>query len=137
MTSEEKEQLYQEFKARLIEELNLSPERLSRAKPFDYAKFVEIYNETFATPTGNPLCEVVSEKRKAAIRKAWKFDTTNAKDKLRTDNFDYWKRYWGYCSGVEFFTKTDRKGEHANWRPDFDFMIRESTHIGAREGKYQ
>ena len=132
------EQLYQDIKSRLIDELNLDTEKLTGKASFNYKKFGEIFNSEFSDKAMTPRMEVLNTKRKRAILKAWNYDTQNPKENMRTNSYDYWSRYFQYCSEVEFFrADTDRQGTHKNWLPDFDFMIREDTHTGVREGKYQ
>ena len=132
------EQLYQDIKARLLDELNLGTEKLEGKAAFNYVRFGDIFNKEFSDKAMTPRMEVLNTKRKRSILKAWNYDTKNPKEKLRTNCYDYWERYFDYCSNVGFFrADTERTGSHSNWLPDFDFMVREDTHTGVREGKYK
>ncbi len=83
----------------------------------------------------------ITDKRRKAIRARWLADIKNPDERKRTNSLDYWQRYFGHCrNGVEFFNKAasgEHKGEHAGWRPNFDFLMTESTWLGVKEGKYQ
>lgn len=103
-----------------------------------YQQIADYYNTLFAIPTDNPQVVKVTDKRKRAIKKFWNFDTTSDKQEKLTNNLDYFKRYFEYCASVEFFNPTkERVGEYANWKPDFDFIVREETLIKIKEGKYK
>jgi uncharacterized protein YdaU (DUF1376 family) len=88
-----------------------------------------------------PMATQLTDKRRRAIRKLWMADRTNQDENRRTDRLEYWQRYFEHCRhGIRFFQDAaagKQKGDHANWRPDFDFLTRESTWIGVREGRYQ
>ena len=103
-----------------------------------YTSIEEAYNELFADKSGNSRIAKFTEKRKKLFKSAWNFDIDNEKENLRTNNIEYWKRYFGYCSEVKFFqADCKRSQDHENWKPDFDFIIKPDTQLKAREGKYQ
>ncbi len=101
-----------------------------------YQLIADAYNE-FASQTDNPLVIKLNEPRKRLIIKLWNFDIDNQDTNRQTNNADYWNRYFNHCLTISFLNNsTEKTGDHANWRPDFDFMMKEKTYIGIREGKY-
>lgn len=86
------------------------------------------------------VCKL-TDKRRKAIRSRWLADANAEKDQARTNNLGYWRRYFAYCrNDINFFRQAasgELHGAHAGWRPDFDFLMRESTWLGVKEGKYQ
>lgn len=101
-----------------------------------YQLIADEYNR-FADTTNNPTITTLTNKRKALIKKAWLLDTINTNEKLRSDNLDYWVRLFDHASKSTFLNgNAERNNEHANWRPNFEFIFRESTHLGIREGNY-
>lgn len=103
-----------------------------------YQLFADSYNQNFADKSGNSHIAKLTDARKRLISKAWKFDTDNQNEKLRTDNLDYWQRYFTHCSTIQFFqADCPRSGDHATWNPDLEFIIREKTQTKVREGGYK
>ena len=47
-----------------------------------------------------------------------------------------WKAALEKLGASSFLMKKDRTGEHANWRPDFDFLMRESKFTKLMEGGF-
>lgn len=88
-----------------------------------------------------PQVSKLTDKRRKAIKARWLADTKNPIDTKRTNNLDYWRRYFAYCTeSVEFFRKAasgENRGEHAGWVPSFDFLMREDTWLGVREGRFK
>lgn len=102
-----------------------------------YQKLVDAYNERCGELF--PRVSKLTDKRRRKIRAAWKFDTTNQDERRRTNSLDYWSRYFDRCTNVEHFRKAalgENTGQHAGWMPGFDFLIREDTWLGVREGRY-
>lgn len=118
-----------------------SPSDLSPAKADNIPaqQVADAYNEI----CGDLFPQVLklTDKRRKAVRARWLSDANNPDEKKRTDSIAYWRRYFGFCrTGVEFFKSAasgEQRGNHAGWRPDFDFLMRESTWLGVKEGKYQ
>ena len=108
----------------------------NKREKIPYQLIADAYND-FAKTTGNPEVIKLTNPRKLAVKKLWNFDINNEDVNRQTNNADYWVRYFNHCSALSFLNNSvERTGEHANWRPDFDFMIKEKTYIGVREGKY-
>lgn len=110
-----------------------------KPEPIPYQQVVNAYNA--ACGDLFPQASRLTDKRRKAIRARWQADTTNDDDRKRTNSLDYWQRYFTYCrSGITFFAKAaagESRGDHAGWRPDFDFLMTERAWLGVREGKYQ
>lgn len=103
-----------------------------------YQLIADSYNQNFAVKSGNSQIAKLTDARKKLISKAWKYDTDNNNEKLRTNSLDYFNRYFNHCSGIKFFqADCPRTGEHENWSPNFDFILSEKTQTGVREGKYK
>lgn len=88
-----------------------------------------------------PEASKLTDKRRKAIKARWRADLTNPDERRRTNSLDYWRRYFAFCAGdITFFRKAaagEHRGEHAGWKPTFDFLMREDTWLGVREGKYE
>jgi uncharacterized protein YdaU (DUF1376 family) len=101
-----------------------------------YQLIADVYNQ-FATNTNNPTISTITNKRKAIIKKAWQLDDNNANVKLRSNSTDYFERLFKYAEGSEFLNGNTQRGEgHSSWKPSFEFMLREDTHLKLREGNY-
>jgi len=115
---------------------NVNNENNDNKNNIPYQLIADAYND-FAKTTGNPEVIKLTNPRKLAFKKLWNFDLDNDDVNRQTNNADYWVRYFNHCSALSFLNNSvERTGEHANWRPDFDFMVKEKTYIGVREGKY-
>ena len=102
-----------------------------------YDEFADYYNRHFAIPSGNSKLVKLTDTRKALIKKAWYFDTTSEDEKTHTNNLGYWERYFDYLANVPFFRADfERHGEHKNWKPDFEFVIKEKTILKTKEKAY-
>lgn len=117
---------------------NVNKNNNDKKDKIPYSAIAELYNNDFANNSGNSHIAKLTDKRKRLIKTAWNFDTDSTTDKFLTNNLDYWKRYFSYCSTVEFF-KADcpRANGHENWCPDFEFIIKPDTQLKCREGKYK
>ena len=113
--------------------------KTKKADPIPYEQIAELYND-FAEATNNPQIETLSDSRKRIIKKAWNLDTKHKKPEARTNSLEYFERLFGYAKNVKpgsfLHGDTPRADSHANWRPSFEFVLREETHLGLREGKY-
>ncbi len=114
--------------------------KTKKADPIPYEQIAELYND-FAEATKNPQIETLSDSRKRIIKKAWNLDTKHKKPEARTNSLEYFERLFGYAKenvkpGSFLHGDTPRADSHANWRPSFEFVLREETHLGLREGKY-
>jgi len=115
---------------------SVSDKKESKKEKIPYQLIADAYND-FANTTGNPELVKLTDARKRSIRKLWSFDSDNDTESKRTNHHEYWLRYFDHCKYITFLNNTiEKKGDHANWRPDFDFMMKEKTYIGIREGKY-
>jgi len=131
----------QDSKTPRLQEESLSPPDLSPAKADNVP--TQAVADAYNAICGDLFPQVlkITDKRRKAIRARWLADIKNPDERKRTNSLDYWQRYFGHCrNGVEFFNKAasgEHKGEHAGWRPNFDFLMTESTWLGVKEGKYQ
>lgn len=103
-----------------------------------YQAIVDSYNATCGELYGHVT--KITDKRKRAIKARWLEDPSNEDPDRRTNALEYWQRYYRKATRVEFFLKAARgenKGEHAGWRPSFDFLMRQDTWLGVREGRFQ
>ena len=115
------------------------PDNVSQLDSIPCQLVADAYNaacgETF------PPVSKLTDKRKRAIKARWLADTTNDDERRRTNSLDYWRRFFAHCaSDVEFFRKAasgEHRGEHAGWTPSFDFLMREDTWLGVREGRFK
>lgn len=110
-----------------------------KGEPIPYQQVVETYNRECGDLF--PMASRLTDKRRRAIRARWMADTKNPDERKRTNSVGYWQRYFAFCRHeVKFFNSAasgDTKGKHANWRPDFDFLMTENAWLGVREGRYQ
>jgi hypothetical protein len=104
-----------------------------KADPIPYQPVIDLYNQHCGAVF--PRVSALTNGRKKAIKARWTADRAKG-----TDSLDYWSRYFQHCAtGIDFFRKAaggELKGEHAGWRPDFDFLMTEKAWLGVREGKY-
>jgi hypothetical protein len=138
--SEAKKECYYDFLDQMIKDgyIVKKVKRVSKQKAdiIPYEKVVNIYNK-WASDTNNPQVTAITETRKRVIKKAWLLDTNNDNVKLRSNNLEYFERLFKYAEGNEFLNGNTQRGEgHSNWRPNFEFMLREDTHLKLREGNY-
>jgi len=109
----------------------------TKQETIPYQLIADAYNNKFAEHTNNPRIEKLTNARKLLTKKAWNYDIKNPKEKLRSNTIDYWERYFDYCATVPFFDSNQlREGDHKDWKPNYDFIMRESTHTKVREGSY-
>jgi hypothetical protein len=87
----------------------------TRSDPIPYQSIVDAYNATMAKL---PKVRELTAKRKTAIRKAWQ-------ESKSRQALNFWLAYFEECADDPFRNGTGPYREpHANWRPDFDFLIR-------------
>jgi hypothetical protein len=87
----------------------------TRADPIPYEAIVDAYNTTM---TKLPKVRELTTKRRTAIRRAWQESKTR-------QSLDFWRAYFEECADDAWRNGTGPYGgAHANWRPDFDFLIR-------------
>lgn len=89
-----------------------------RSKPIPYQAIVDAYN---ATMTRLPKVRELTPKRKAAIRRVWQASP-------QRQTLDFAAAYFAECEDDDFLNGTGpyRNG-HENWRPSFDYLIREDV----------
>lgn len=103
-------------------EENSTPEkRVSQkrgAKAVPYQEIVDLYNRTMI---GLPNVLVISKKRMRLMKSAWEA----APDR---GQIPFWEAYFAECQDDPFYNGTGPYREpHANWRPDFDYLIKEDV----------
>ena len=137
--SDTKKECYFDFIEQMLKDGYIRKPRKKAAvdKKIPFAGIVDLYNITFAQETGNSEVLKLTSKRRSLVTSAWNFDTDNKNPKLLTNDLSYWKRYFEFCAGVEFFqASTKRSAGHENWKPDFEFIIKPDTQLKCREGQY-
>lgn len=83
-----------------------------------YQAIVDLYN---ATLTALPKVRELTTKRRTLIRTAWQASTARR-------NRKFWTAYFAECQDDDFLNGTGQYREpHANWRPDFDYLMAEKT----------
>lgn len=83
--------------------------------PIPFKEIVDAYN---ATMTRLPKVLRLTDQRKTAIRRAWQSDP-----KCRSVS-EFWQPFFEECESDAFHNGTGPYGNgHANWRPDFDYLI--------------
>lgn len=90
-------------------------------RPTQEIPFQEILDLYHATMTGLPKVRKLDEGRKRAIRAAWA-------DPERRSVPDFWQPYFEECADDPFYNGAGPyTNGHANWKPDFDFLLRPKT----------
>lgn len=94
------------------------PDACVKADPIPYQRIVEAYNTLM---TDLPKVREVTKARKTAMRAAWN-------ESPHRQSIEFWRSYFEECADVPFTNgKGPYTGEHANWRPDFDYLLRGKT----------
>lgn len=87
----------------------------TRSDAIPYQAIADAYN---ATLTGLPKVREVTGKRRTAIRREWLVSTQRR-------SLGFWLAYFAECHDDAFLNGTGPYREpHANWRPDFDYLLR-------------
>lgn len=85
-----------------------------------YKEIVSLYN---ATMEKLPRVRTLSNERRRAIRAAWT-------ESPKWQSLKFWQQYFEECQNDDFTNGTGPyRGEHANWTPDFDYLIRKKVVI--------
>lgn len=93
-----------------------APARKSDTIP--YQAIVDLYN---ASLTALPKVRELTAKRRTLIRAAWQASPARRSRK-------FWTAYFAECQDDDFLNGTGPYREpHANWRPDFDYLLTEKT----------
>ena len=91
------------------------PLTAERQPAIPYQAIVTAYN---ATMVNLPKVREISADRKTAMRKAWMAGE-------QRQSVEFWRAYFEECAAEPFTNGTGPyTGEHANWRPDFDYLMR-------------
>jgi uncharacterized protein YdaU (DUF1376 family) len=86
-----------------------------KSDPIPYQAIADLYNKTMS---GLPKLREMTTKRKTLIRSAW--SASKARQDLR-----FWGAYFDVCAGEGFLNGSGPYREpHANWRPDFDYLLK-------------
>jgi len=117
--------------------LILNPD-IPKPEKIPYQLVADEYNKLFADIVGFGRLEKLTKQRISAIKKMWNFDTKNQDANKLTNNIDYWQRYFSHCSTIPFFQDNyPRDEKHKDWRPNFDFVMKEKTLIDIKEKRYK
>jgi len=94
----------------------------TRSDPIPYQQIVDAYNRTMQ---GLAKVRDMTNKRKTATRKVWTG---------RRQSPEFWVAYFAECQRDSFLNGTGpyRNG-HENWRPDFDYLMREEVVVRTYE----
>lgn len=85
-----------------------------RSDPIPYREIVDEYN--LAMP-GLRKARDLTKKRRALIRSAWHESESRR-------SMAFWRAFFGECQSDSFLNGTGPYREpHANWRPDFDYLL--------------
>jgi len=91
------------------------PLTAERQPAIPYQAIVTAYN---ATMVNLPKVREISTDRKTAMRKAWMAGE-------QRQSVEFWRAYFEECAAEPFTNGSGPyTGEHANWRPDFDYLMR-------------
>lgn len=106
------------------EEGQAEQESKIRAPAIPYQTFLDAYNDILGDRL--PNARDLTDKRRRAIKKLL--------PRLKTPNVDGFRAYLvAFCRMAKPFYFGDNK---TGWCADFDFMLRETTLVGVREGKF-
>lgn len=102
-----------------------------------YQLIADAYNNNFAdNVSGSTRVNVVSPKRKTAIKKIWNLKPNQEEERKSTNNVGYWERYFEYSS-----TQAGLNGGKAtkdfDWIADFDALINFNKYVKNIEGGYE
>lgn len=110
-------------------------ERERRAEQIPYDEFSKMYNLYYAdNVNGRGHIAGLTDERKKRIKELWNYNIKHEDEKKRTNNLDYWKRYFTYCSQVPFLNGSK---EGADFKADFDTLIKNKTYLKNLEGAYE
>lgn len=91
-------------------------------RPRSEIPFQEILNLYHSTMTNLPRVRKLDEARKRAIRAAW------AESPERRSLEEFWQPYFEECADDPFYNGTGPYSNgHANWKPDFDYLLKPKT----------
>lgn len=91
------------------------PSGPQKSDPIPYQAIATLYNGAMS---GLPKVRDMTPKRKTLIRSAW--SASKARQDLR-----FWTAYFDVCAGEPFLNGAGPYREpHANWRPDFDYLLK-------------
>ncbi|MCE0845930.1 replication protein [Buttiauxella sp. A2-C1_F] len=106
------------------EEGQAEQESKKRAPAIPYQAFLDAYNDILGDRL--PNARDLTDKRRRAIKQLL--------PRLKTPNVDGFRAYLSAFSRMarSYYFGDSKSG----WRADFDFMLRETTLVGVREGKF-
>jgi len=94
---------------------------------------IEVYNRTLAKPHGKLAAvnlKVGRKKRQEQVRRSLETASEICADQYGDKRItpEFWENYFGACAD-DPFTSGDGPyaGQHANWRPDFEYLTRPAT----------
>ena len=90
----------------------------TRSDPIPVEAIVAAYNVAMDRL---PKVRVLTAKRRTMIRSAWQADP-------RFRSLDFWRAYFAECADDPFLSGVGPyTNGHENWRPDLDYLLRQST----------
>lgn len=99
-----------------------SPEAPARNEPIPYQAIVDAYNRTMDRLS---KARDLTAKRRTRMRTAWTG---------RRKSVEFWEAYFAECQRDPFLSgEGPYKNGHENWRPDFDYLIREDVVVRTYE----
>lgn len=112
--------------------LRVKPTALSAAKlpTCPTQTLIDLYHETLPSL---PAVRLETDSRKKALRKTWEWVLTSKRSSDKTpratteeEALEWFRNYFGRASENDFLMgRTQRGGEHANWKCDLDFLLTE------------
>jgi len=93
-----------------------------------YQKIVDLYHEVLPEL---PRVKILTPTRKSQIKARW-LSKYKLSDGTPIDTLDFWKGYFEFVSKSKFLMgQNDR-----NWKPDLEWLTKESKFAGVIEGKH-
>jgi len=93
-----------------------------------YQKIVDLYHEVLPEL---PRVKILTPTRKSQIKARW-MSKYKSRDGTPIDTLDFWKGYFEFVSKSKFLMgQNDR-----NWKPDLEWLTKESKFAGVIEGKH-
>lgn len=91
-----------------------------------YTQIVEIYHETLPNL---PKLKILTDKRKAAIKKLFCYHEDHS-------SIDWWKSYFDYIANSDFLTNQTASESNPNWKCDLEWLTNINNFAKVVEGKY-
>lgn len=117
------------------EDLTTSSSVSTTACPYEEIK--NMFNEILGRDLGRVV--KLTETRKAAVKARWNDLFRSYNQKTRDDGLKFFRWYFTAISNNEFYVRRTEKyrvGTHANWKADFDYVMKSKTFLKIYEDEY-